>query len=94
MSSSKCICSWVCKILLLVGGINWGLMGVGALMGNDMNAWNVVHMILVSVPTLEAIVYVLVGVAALLKIFGCKCNKCAAGCCSTSTESSGSGQNM
>jgi uncharacterized membrane protein YuzA (DUF378 family) len=60
-------------VLLVIGGLNWGLIGIGMLMGSD---FNVVHMILGSVPTLEAVVYILVGVAAIMKIFGCRCKKC------------------
>lgn len=69
-----CIPSMIGKILLIVGGLNWGLVGVGMLMGSD---WNLVHMITGTIPTLEAVVYVLVGVGAVMKLFGCKCHKCA-----------------
>jgi len=71
-----CTTSKIVKILLIIGGVNWGLIGLGMLMGNDANAWNVVHMIFSSVPTLEGIIYVLVGIAAVMKIFGCKCRTC------------------
>ena len=74
-----CTPAFIGKILLIVGGINWGLVGVGMLMGSD---WNVVHMLLGSMATLEAVVYVLVGVAGVIKIFGCKCKKCMGGCTS------------
>ncbi len=80
-SCGACIPALIGKILLIVGGINWGLVGVGMLMGND---WNVVHMLLESVPKVEAVVYVLVGVAAIVKIFGCRCKKCMGGCGSCS----------
>ena len=50
-------------ILLVIGGLNWGLIGIGAFMGSD---WNVVNMILGSWPTVEWIVYILVGLSALL----------------------------
>ena len=49
-------------ILLIIGGLNWGLIGLGGFVGAD---WNVVHMILGSWPQLEWIVYVLVGLAAI-----------------------------
>ena len=74
-----CTTSWVVKVLLVVGGLNWGLVGVGMLMGSD---WNVVSMLLGSWPTVEAVVYVLVGVAAVMKLFGCRCRKCMAACAS------------
>ncbi len=72
-----CAPAMIGKVLLIVGGLNWGLVGVGMLTGSD---WNVVHMILGSWPKVEAIVYVLVGLAALMKIFGCKCKKCLEAC--------------
>ena len=77
------------KILLIVGGINWGLVGVGMLMGRGME-WNVVNMLLGNWPMVEAVVYVLVGVAAVIKIFGCKCKKCMSGCtCGTPDKMGG-----
>jgi uncharacterized protein len=59
----------IARILVIVGGINWGLVGLGMLMGNDMTAWNVVHMILGSVSWLEAVVYVLVGLSAIVMLW-------------------------
>ena len=81
MCNGKCGCvvKKTCKVLLIIGGLNWGLVGVGMLMNSD---WNVVKMIFGSIPTLEAIVYILVGVAAIMKIFGCRCKKCMATCAS------------
>lgn len=49
-------------VLLVIGGVNWGLVGLGGFMGAN---WNVVAMILGSSPTLEWLVYVLVGASAL-----------------------------
>ena len=61
------------KVLVIVGGLNWGLVGLGMLMGSS---WNLVHMLLGSWPTVEAIVYLLVGIAAVVKLFGCPCKSC------------------
>lgn len=74
-----CAMSMISKVLVIVGGLNWGLLGVGMLMGK-MTEWNVVHMLLGSWPMVEAVVYVLVGLAALGKVFGCCCAKCKAAC--------------
>ena len=71
----SCAVGMIAKILVIVGGVNWGLVGLGMLLGK-MGSWNIVHAILGSLPAIEAIVYVLVGVAAVMKIFGCKCHKC------------------
>ncbi len=58
--------SQITRVLVVVGGINWGLIGLGMLMSKD---WNVVNMILGGVPMLEAIVYILVGLAAIRMIW-------------------------
>ena len=62
-------------VLVIVGALNWGLVGLGWLMGGQ--DWNVVHMLLGQWLQVEAIVYVLVGVAGLVKLFwsfqGCNC---------------------
>lgn len=73
----SCIPALVGKILLIIGGINWGLVGIGMLMSSN---WNVVNLLLGQWSTLEAIIYMLVGVAAVVKIFGCKCKKCQVAC--------------
>lgn len=52
----------IARILVIIGGINWGLVGLGMLMGSN---WNVVGLIFGSVPVLEAIIYILVGLAAV-----------------------------
>lgn len=78
-------CTWVfvVKILLIVGGINWGLYGIGMLLGSN---WNVLNLLLGSLPVVEAIVYILVGVAAVMEIFGCKCKKCVDACASCGAD--------
>ena len=62
--------------LLIIGGLNWGLVGLGGFSGAD---WNVVHMILGSWPKVELAVYVLVGLSALVEVLGHKknCRHCA-----------------
>ncbi len=77
-----CTLVLIAKILVIIGGINWGLAGLGMLLG-IMNNWNIVNIILGSMPVLEAIVYVLVGVAAVMLIFDCKCEKCVNGVCTS-----------
>src|SRR3989344_2984423 len=96
MMNSKCSCNWggcvysrTCKVLLVIGGLNWGLVGLGMLLGKS-DSWNVIYMVLSSMPTLEAIVYLLVGVAAVMKLIGCKCKKCMATCASCSSCQAGS----
>ena len=70
-----CTMSMTAYTLVIIGGVNWGLVGLGILLGS-MESWNVINMILGSVSWLEGIVYVLIGIAAIVMIFGCKCSKC------------------
>lgn len=81
-----CVLVMIVKVLVIVGGVNWGLVGLGMLLGVE-GGYNIVNMLLSSIPVLEAIVYLLVGVAAVMAIFDCKCKKCTdcagASCCDT-----------
>ncbi len=65
-------------ILVIIGGLNWGLMGLGGFLGSS---WNVVHMILGSWPAVEWLVYVLVGLSAVYEIATHKknCRQCGSG---------------
>ena len=78
MNGKKCPVGCVAQILLIVGGLNWGIVGLGTLLSKD---WNVVMSILGKWPTLEAVVYVLVGLSALVGLMGM--NGCCMGKCST-----------
>ena len=68
----------VAWILLIVGGLNWLLVGLGGFMGSD---WNIVAMILGSVPALEWLLYVLVGLSAVYELIGHRknCRVCGSG---------------
>ncbi len=68
-----CGVSKLAWVLLIVGGLNWGLVGLGGFMGSD---WNVVKMVLGSWPMVEWAVYVLVGLSAVISVVGCKCSTC------------------
>lgn len=65
-------------ILVIIGGLNWGLVGLGAYMGSN---WNVVNILLGSWPLLENLVYVLVGLSAILLAIKHKgnCKMCSTG---------------
>jgi len=65
-------------ILLLVGGLNWLLVGLGGFLGGS---WNIVYLVFGSFPVLEWLIYVLVGLAAVYEIFTHKknCRSCGSG---------------
>ena len=52
-------------VLVVVGALNWGLVGLGYFIQSDLN---VVHMILGSWPMVGGLVYLLVGVGALILV--------------------------
>ncbi len=68
----------IAYVLTIIGGLNWGLVGLGAFAGTD---WNVVHFVLGAWPQVEWIVYVLVGLSALYLAFTHKkeCRTCSVG---------------
>ena len=74
-----CKCKGCCAVsctagaLVVIGGLNWGLNGLGMLMHTNLN---VVNLIVGQWPTVEAIVYLLVGIATIAVLIGCKCEKC------------------
>ena len=58
--------SQITRILMVVGGLNWGLVGIGMLIGKDLN---VVSLLLGFSSTLVAVVYILVGASAIYSVW-------------------------
>ncbi|MBW2974033.1 DUF378 domain-containing protein [Candidatus Woesearchaeota archaeon] len=52
---------WIALVLVIIGGLNWGLVG--------LFNFDVVAAILGSIPILQKIVYILVGLSALYMIY-------------------------
>jgi len=76
MYHKKCgVLGWICLIILIIGGLTWGIIGV-------FNWFNWIHFVIGAWPIWERIAYIIIGIAAIIKIFlacGCgrKCKKCA-----------------
>jgi len=68
MGWKKCGVHCVAFWLLVIGGLNWGLVG--------LFDWNLVNVLLGSVEWLERAVYVLVGLSALAMLVTGSCKKC------------------
>lgn len=47
--------------LSLVGGLNWGLVGIGGFIGSNLN---LVNLLFGGIPVIENVVYLAVGVSA------------------------------
>lgn len=59
--ADKNIVDWIALVLVIVGGLNWGLVG--------LLQFNLVTALLGSIPVLEKIVYILVGLSAVYMIY-------------------------
>jgi uncharacterized protein len=69
----KCGVHFVGWLLLIIGGLNWGLVGLGYFFNGD---WNVVALLFGTWPIVEAIIYILVGIAAVAMLFERNCKSC------------------
>ena len=72
MMKKLCPVHKVSYVLVFIGALNWGLVG--------FFKWNLVTAIFGSMPTVERVIYALVGLAAISMLFVCKCKQCG-GCC-------------
>ncbi len=64
----KNVVDWIALVLVIVGGLNWGLVGLAN--------FDLVEMLFSSIPILQQLVYILVGLAAVYMIyFATKMNK-------------------
>lgn len=52
----------VAKLLVLIGSINWGLIGISYFSGGNLN---IISMVVGGWPAIEAIVQVLIGLSLL-----------------------------
>jgi uncharacterized protein len=59
----------IAHILVIIGGLNWGLVGLGYFFDANLNVVNLLFSGLLGLPVLEAIIYILVGIAAAVHIF-------------------------
>lgn len=57
---------WVAIALVVAGTLNWALVGVGILLERDLN---VVALALEGSPTVEALAYLLVGLAGVYLVY-------------------------
>ncbi len=60
---------WTSLALVIIGALNWGLVGLGMVLTGDPAAWNLVNLIFGSVEWLEALIYLLVGLAGVYELY-------------------------
>lgn len=59
---------WTALVLVIVGALNWGLVGVAHFL-TDGASWNLVNLVFGSIVALEFGIYLVVGLAALYGIY-------------------------
>lgn len=64
------VVGWIAHVLVIVGALNWGLVG--------FFEWNLVEAVLGSWPVVERVVYALVGLSGLYELVMCFmcCKEC------------------
>lgn len=75
MKERGCMPSTIGYYLVIIGAINWGLVGLSDFLHTNLN---LVNLIFGGMPMLESLVYVAVGVAGVMTFIGCKCSTCKA----------------
>ncbi len=60
------ILDWLTLILVIVGAVNWGLVGIGMYLNAN---WNLVNLLLGGFPVIESLVYVVVGLAGIYELY-------------------------
>ncbi len=73
MMGKMCSGHMIAWVLVMVGALNWGLVGIGNFAGSN---WNVVNLLLGAWPQVEWLVYILVGVSAGAMLIKDKCKMC------------------
>ena len=68
MKDGKCGVHCVAQVLLIIGGLNWGLVG--------LFHYNLVESLFGAWGWLVSLIYILVGLSAIAAIFCKKCGKC------------------
>lgn len=68
MAHEKSTLDWIAYILVVIGALNWGLVGLSSFSAVTYS-WDVVALIFGSIPWLAAIVYLLVGLSGLWVLF-------------------------
>lgn len=76
MEHKYCVSGTVAYALLVIGGLNWGLNGLGGFLGKNLN---VVNLLVGQWPQVEWGIYVLVGLAGIWGLLSY--SKCCGGMC-------------
>ena len=57
---------WIALVLVAIGAINWGLVGLAGFVGGNLN---LVNLLVGAFPTIESLIYLVVGLAGLYLVY-------------------------
>lgn len=57
---------WTAMVLVIIGALNWGLVGLGGLLETELNLVNIIFGFS---PILEYLIYLIIGLAGVYAIF-------------------------
>lgn len=60
---------WLTMTLVIIGALNWGLMGLAGFVAGDTSQWNVVNMLFGNFPSIEWLIYLIIGLAGLYQVY-------------------------
>ena len=60
---------WITLVLVIIGAINWGLLGIGYFVEANLNVVNQIFAGALGLPVLENIIYILVGLSGIYQIY-------------------------
>lgn len=75
MKEKGCVASSIGYYLVIIGALNWGLVGISDFTNTNLN---LVYMIFGGMSMLESLVYIVIGVAGVMLLIGCTCSTCTA----------------
>lgn len=58
----------IAKILLIIGGLNWGLVGISHALNNHFDLVEYLGYTLLNAPIVSTILYLIVGIATLIVV--------------------------
>ena len=64
----KSAIDWIAYILVVIGALNWGLVGLGSFSAVTYD-WDLINLIFGTWPMVAAIVYLLVGLSGIWVLF-------------------------
>ena len=65
----------IAKILVLIGALNWGLVGASNFLGRQINLVEYIFVENLNAPTIADTIYILVGLAAVIMIINMLTNR-------------------